>query len=847
VLHNHSIPDPLRVTNVELQTSSGQLENFGRYAAIYDDSGSGGILASQPSDGPGSLNDFAGQTASGVWLFSVIDNALTGEPGYIDRVDMRLDVTSPNGILNQQVTILPNRFERNVVRVPPGATSLDVTMSLNGPINLYIRRGDIPTPTEFDKQALIDPPGGSLSLGVNDIPPLSPGIYHLLFVNPSGANVDLTYSVDVEVDAATIEEQVFESLDTVKILADQARTTSTIFVDEDRILSDIKAAVRIDHPRVSDLAIRLVGPDGQKILLSEHRGGEAQTGYGDGSFNEGIIFTGFTMNTNLSQGPIKFAAPPYTAQGVSTNVVETDFEDIEPRLYVQDEFVDGVDGWEVLRDDVEVVNDTAGAFNGDQYLLLNNGRIRLPVPTFPGLQYELQFAYRSSVQDEQARLILELPNGLVIFPGSDTLEWQEIDPAVFTAQSNAGVFIEVAGLPENAFMAVDYFRIRAIGGIVYYTPEESLNEFLESGISSLGQWQLEVDDEREGALGGEGLLSWQLRLGYAPLPIDGIELFAGTMIEGTLDGAETHYYYIDTPRSATTAINNLTGLTGAAEMLLRADRRGFPVGNPSNDEYSPVFTPDGGGSALLLMNDDPPPNTPLIPGQRYFLAVENVDTATTNSYSLEVTFDATDPNEVDVPEITLGTPVTSDVVAGLGMDYYKVRISDEATEATFELTDLSGDADLYIRRATDSITPLPTILDFDWAGIQSGLQDETLQLTLQSQPPLDPGLWYIGVLNNEIQPITYTLTVNEVLPDPVAAPLATPTLVNGNTALLTWESVAGQTYVVETSSDLITWSEMSVTTATGQTSTASESIADFIASGTGARFYRVRLIGAGQQ
>jgi hypothetical protein len=328
------------------------------------------------------------------------------------------------------------------------------------------------------------------------------------------------------------------------------------------------------------------------------------------------------------------------------------------------------------------------------------------------------------------------------------------------------------------------------------------------------------------------LINWQLRFGFAPLPIDGTELFAGTVVDATLEGSATHYYYIDAPRSATFALNNLTSALGSEEMILRADRRGFPVGNPSNDEYTPVFTPVGGGSALLTMDDTPPE---LVSGQRYFLAVENVDITTTNSYTLEVTFDANDPNEVDVPELTLGTPVTADVADGLAMDYYKVRISDTAIEASFELTDLTGDADLYIRKATDSVTPLPTILEFDWAGIQSGTTDELIHVTDQSFPPLESGLWYIGVLNNETQPVTYTLTVNEVLPAPVGGNLATPTITGGDTAVLSWSSNPGEIYVLESSADLSEWATVQIIMATSGTTTVSDSLESFLQSGSGAR------------
>ena len=47
----------------------------GPYVFIYDDSGQGDIAGSQPSSGPGSLNNFIGQEALGPWILTEADTA----------------------------------------------------------------------------------------------------------------------------------------------------------------------------------------------------------------------------------------------------------------------------------------------------------------------------------------------------------------------------------------------------------------------------------------------------------------------------------------------------------------------------------------------------------------------------------------------------------------------------------------------------------------------------------------------------------------------------------------------------------------------------------------------------
>src|SRR5207245_274406 len=74
-----------------------------------------------------------------------------------------------------------------------------------------------------------------------------------------------------------------------KTILDDAVTTSTIQVTNKENLVSVEVGVRIDHPRVSDLVLTLVGPDGTRVLLDENRGAFTTNGLGLDRFSTNII------------------------------------------------------------------------------------------------------------------------------------------------------------------------------------------------------------------------------------------------------------------------------------------------------------------------------------------------------------------------------------------------------------------------------------------------------------------------------------------------------------------------------------------------------------------------------
>jgi hypothetical protein len=146
---------------------------------IYDDldenSPAGGT---QHSDGPPTLKNFIGTQGIGLWLLTEVDDA-ESHTGRVDNVFIRLDPQDDgtNGVV---ATIPGGGTFFDFIDVPPAATNLTVCVDfLNGspgPVQLYLRDGDLPTPFSFDYTKLINGPiGDCLTVGRSDLPPLRPG------------------------------------------------------------------------------------------------------------------------------------------------------------------------------------------------------------------------------------------------------------------------------------------------------------------------------------------------------------------------------------------------------------------------------------------------------------------------------------------------------------------------------------------------------------------------------------------------------------------------------------------------------------------------------------------------
>src|SRR5213075_594659 len=93
---------------------------------VYDDSGEDDIgPEARKSDGPGSLRDFEGRPANGLWQFVMVDNA-PFHTGCVDRIVGLIQPqedtnTTGNGVL---LTVGAGKWRYTTVDVPPGVTNM---------------------------------------------------------------------------------------------------------------------------------------------------------------------------------------------------------------------------------------------------------------------------------------------------------------------------------------------------------------------------------------------------------------------------------------------------------------------------------------------------------------------------------------------------------------------------------------------------------------------------------------------------------------------------------------------------------------------------------------------------
>lgn len=734
--------------------SHSLLGNFtsGTNVLVYDDSDRGDFLGSMESDGPGSLNNFIGLDGAGVWLMTLVDSSLS-HTGRLTQSEIYIE-RAQEGLY---ASVWPGRFVYFYTDVPDDAVKLTVTLSgmtegLSMPLEVYVRREELPTRSAYDKYALIPPPGGSLILGTNDVPPLTMGRYYIGVFNPNPVVASFYITVDVKrsLDAAIVE--TFVSTNTPLAIKDDAITRSTVNVTADRILTDVKVGVRLDHPRASDLVLHLISPQGTRLLLAESRGGIEAEGYGSGQIDQtNLVFAGFTENTNLTTQPIKTAVPPFTTNATITPVFTNDFEGLTPGSYGRGSVVDG---WLVTTNSVDIIT-TNNAVMGTNILALNIARITRGVATIPGKRYWLSFYFKSGDTNViSAQMVLDgkLQPWLV----ATNSEWQPYSLAFTASRAETTIEIEPAFRNDVLF---DGFSLIEAGGTKFYLPEESMEIF--EGEPSLGEWKMEIWDARAGELDpSPTLITWQLQMTFVATNYGAVTLTNGVPYNSRVTGAETKFFIVNAPQAARWSTN---WLFSSGDVVLLYNPDGLPTGGSGDVEVDNVTS----GTEVLILNTTTAPL--LRPGQRYYLGVRNAEPTETNNFTILVEFDRYDPTIPPVTALTNGVPLTAAVDPGVIMDYYQFAVTTNASWATFELNQLSGNANLYLKRGG----PLPTTDSYHYLSENPGSQDEQIIVLTNSLPtPLAAGIWLLGVQNMETNPVTYTVVATEYsTPIPTFIPL----------------------------------------------------------------------------
>ena len=728
---------------------------FGDLDITYDDLEN--VIPSFPTDGPGSLINFIGENGTGVWLMSMVDNALT-HTGQVFGFNL---ILTPNRLLEGEgITgvVQPESFNYYVIEVPTDVSAMDVHLSeFDLPLDLYLRREELPTLNQYDKRALGTNDASNLSLRLTrlDIPPLNPGQYFAGVYNPNPVPVEFHLNYEFERNLIIDAEQPYFAEELDVPITDDAITRSTIFVADTRGVADVKVGLRIDHARASDLTMHLVSPLGTRVLLSENRGGTESTGWGSGP-SDLAIFGGFSDDPEDAEEVIKFAPPPYTTNAVINVTPISGFEQERAgrRFEAGRSFRANSESnyWEVLEGTAIIAGGTtARAPEGRNFLNLASARLSTVLPTEPGRKVDLFYSTRSSAGRGApiGRIFLDGARAQVV---DGSFKWRRNTPVRFIPGRDE-TLLELAIVRGRPAMQIDDIEIRDAAAVKFYQPEEELALF--DGQPAVGDWSLEVWDNRAGGADPEAtLLNWQLLMSLAQTNYPATTLSNGECVTNTVVGDDIQYYIVDVPRIATIATN---WLSGTGDLMLLWNEDGIPTGESPPDIFPPIdFNGEGGGEGMTLSTSgisifDTETNrlarfpTPrLQPGQRYYLGVKNADPDTENEYEICVRFDQDD---VQITTLTNNIAFTNTVsfTEELEFQYYRYRAGSNVLSMDIEIVPADGDVNAVERFGL----PLPTLTRFDHRAEEVGLDPELI--TISNRPPatIVPGDYYIGVYNVE--------------------------------------------------------------------------------------------------
>jgi subtilisin-like proprotein convertase family protein len=308
----------------------------------------------QHTDGPGSLNNFTGKSGQGQWMLGMVDNSL-GHIGTNVGLKIFLEHQPPltgGGVI---ATIRAGACRNDFIDVPPNATSLSITVAVvtaTGPIDFSI---DLCPPNggPCKSTEVTNAIGGEVTIDLTDLPPLQVGTYQVRTCNLASTDITLHIRAVFGFSLNTLRPVLSTNTIAPVPILDNAVTDIYLTNDLHSIINSLDVGLLISDPRVSDLAITLLSPNGTRVLLFDNRGAFTTNGLGIGTFNLSVV-------TNL--------APVYT----------NNFDAAPVGLYAPGAMFQG---WSVLSNLVDVLDDFTCLCLSNHVLALFDGAVSNSLPT----------------------------------------------------------------------------------------------------------------------------------------------------------------------------------------------------------------------------------------------------------------------------------------------------------------------------------------------------------------------------------------------------------------------------------------------------------------------------------
>jgi subtilisin-like proprotein convertase family protein len=347
----------------------------------------------------------------------------------------------------------------------------------------------------------------------------------------------------------------------------------------------------------------------------------------------------------------------------------------------------------------------------------------------------------------------------VILTNFSETNWQAYTNS-FIAVSNQTT-IELAGNPLGVLLDdIVLVQLPYTNYNNYYLPEEPLTPIV--GQNPQGCWTLSIWDTRQDSAQPTNgtLLGWTLQLTTSSTNVNLIVLTNRVPYNEPATTGIT-YFGVDVPATANYATNILFNATGP--MNLYFNQNALPTGELPGDVTLVTLTSAEAGSNTLATQGAPPP---LIPGQRYFLGVQNTGTGA-ESFSLQVNFDVS--ANTNIIALTNSISMTTNMSTN-GPMFYSFLVPSNAILVTFQLlSPTNGEANLYAREGL----PVPGPLSFDYESLNEGTNDQFIVVTTNSVPvplkvntndvlPQPPKTWYLSVYNPGTNTVGYTIVATYV-------------------------------------------------------------------------------------
>ena len=385
---------------------------YGTNVFIYNDNPMFNVPNSRPTDGPGSLNFFAGQKVIGPWFLEMIDNS-PSHTGQVQLLTVVIDPLRDPLLFGNTITDTVSPFQINYypIDVPPNATNLTfrfANMTPGGRLEFYIRRDQLPTTNIYEFTTNVVAPGAVFSF-----PVIGGGTYFVGLRNPTGVGV--TFDLTVDALFANDSDIFFDHRGEIADVPDNTTTNAIIDFNLDKIVADVQVGVRMKHPRTADIELALISPQGTRVLLAENRGQTNNVGFGSltiltNGFTNGspiistqVSYVIFTEDTNNASFPVKFANPGST---ITLGSLGTAFANGFEGSVLAGNYREGTSlagGWEVVNSpadtntpsQISIINGLGLAHTGNTLLSLGTAGIERQVEVTVGRPYKLRFAARA--------------------------------------------------------------------------------------------------------------------------------------------------------------------------------------------------------------------------------------------------------------------------------------------------------------------------------------------------------------------------------------------------------------------------------------------------------------------